>query len=407
MKDTSQNLTIMMITHVVPFPPAAGNEIRILRMLKWLKKEEYKIVLLLNVDSLEPRILNSLEEIVDAVHLVGNNNRDTFYRSMINKVNSKIGVHFLNRAAIGKYRDKKIMPGDVKKSLASPKLLQLTRQLCLKYNPFAVIAEYIFTSPCLDVVPPGVLKVIDTHDMFSRKKDKVICYGIEDRLHCTPEEERGYLLKGDVIISIQPEETQMFKELVPEREIMTIGIDYDVVKEIDNSRIVPHTILVVGSDNPLNVHGLKEFYKNAWPYIRSKSPDAVLRIAGKIGNQLKFDDEQLQIVGWVEDLDEEYLKAAVVINPTVAGTGLKIKSVEALCKGKPLVTTPNSAEGLFFTGDPPFIVCNNWGEFAKVVLMLLESEDQRLKLQKRALQYARDNFSSEIYAPLSQKLRSI
>ncbi len=403
--------TILIISHVVPFPPAAGNEIRILKMIRWLKKEGYRIVFLLNGDGLEPSVLGSLDEVVDRVHLVGDNYGTDFKTRCTRKefgesLKKKLVGLMANTFLCDQKRQKKIRSDAVKKSLAHERLIQITGFLCRKYDPCAVIAEYIFAAPCLDAVPPGILRIVDTHDMFSRKKEQVLSLGIDDSLPCTPREERNYLLKCDLVIAIQANEARMFRELVPERDVITVGIDYDVVSQADNGAVVPGLILFVGSDNPLNVHGLKEFYCHAWPAIRAGNPGAVLRVIGKIGKHFSTDDERVQVAGWVQDLDEEYRNAAVVINPIVAGTGLKIKSVEALCRAKPLVGAPNSFEGLYFNGDPPFVVCGDWPGFSETVLSLLASEEKRQVLQERALRFARENFCGEkIYAPLIHGLR--
>ena len=69
MKTTKNSKTVLLITHVIPYPPSAGNEIRILKLLKWFKSEGYQVVLLLNVKSLEAHILTSLQQLVDAVYI--------------------------------------------------------------------------------------------------------------------------------------------------------------------------------------------------------------------------------------------------------------------------------------------------------------------------------------------------
>jgi glycosyltransferase involved in cell wall biosynthesis len=142
--------------------------------------------------------------------------------------------------------------------------------------------------------------------------------------------------------------------------------------------------------------------------IRGKSRNATLRIVGKIGNHFETQDGRVQIAGWVEKVQAEYEKATVVINPTLAGTGLKIKSVEALCNAKPLVATPNAVEGLCFAGDSPFVVCHDWRAFADTVVMLLTSDEKRRALQMRALEFAKKEFSSEkVYATLSKSLEKL
>jgi glycosyltransferase involved in cell wall biosynthesis len=407
---------ILLISHVVPYPPAAGNEIRILKLVNWLKSRGFRIVMLLNHEPLSPEQRIALENAVGTVHFVGDDYGPEFswvamrrhpYRRL-KEVLARLVLHsFLYRGLFFAGKQKKLDSAKVKASLASDRLIRVTSHLCENYRPLAVIAEYIFAAPCLDVVPRGVLKIIDTHDMFSRKKAEVVAYGIEDPLVCTPQEERDYLLKSDLVIAIQSNEARMFRALVGARDVITVGIDFDVLDEIDNSRVVAGRILVVGSDNPLNQHGLKAFYDRAWPIIRAGHPDAVLRVAGKVANYLQTDDKRVERVGWVADLDEEYRKAAIVINATQAGTGLKIKSVEALCRGKALVGTPNSVDGIDSNGEVPYIVCDDWHTFADRVLMLLRSEDQRMRLERLALQFARKNFSADqIYAPLGQKLQS-
>lgn len=402
--------TIIFITHVVPYPPAAGNEIRILNLIKWFRKRGYRVVLLLNMDSLDPASRESLGKIVDGIHCRDEDipnveipktarQENTFKAVLKSAVKRVVKTSMKEDVSDKEYKKRSEA---VKKGLCPDKLIQMTHYYCSKYKPFAVVAEYIFTAHCLDVVPPGTLKLIDTHDMFSRKKEQVLSFGVEDPLYCTSAEERAYLLRSDVIIAIQADEAEMFQELVPERKVVTVGIDYDIVAEIDNSRVIPGRVLVVGSDNPLNVHGLHEFHHNAWPLVLEAHPDAVLRVIGKLGRKFQTDDKSVEMAGWVESLDDEYRKACVVINPTVAGTGLKIKCVEALCRAKPLVATPNSVEGLSHKGEAPFIVCDNWTVFADTVNTLFGAEEKRLELQQRALDFARENFSQDkVYGSLS------
>jgi glycosyltransferase involved in cell wall biosynthesis len=405
--------TILLISHVVPYPPAAGNEIRILSMVKWLKSQGFFIVMLLNHEPLSADRQRALEQVVDAIHFIGDDygapfppidggaHRWTILREQLARA---LPDSFLYTALFGMNKQKKLHSDSVKMYLGSERLVQATKYLCGRYQPFAVIAEYVFAAPCLDVVPRGALKIIDTHDMFSRKKEQVLSYGIEDPLPCSPQEERNYLLKGDLIIAIQSNEARMFRRLVKQRDVITVGIDFGVAAEIDNGQVVAGTILVVGSDNALNQHGLREFLEQAWPTVRAARPDAALRVVGTLGNNIQAADG-ITPVGWVPSLDEEYRKAAVVINPTLAGTGLKIKSVEALCRGKALVGTPNSVEGIAARGTPPYLVCHDWKAFADGVVRLLASEQERTRLQRLALQFAGENFSTEhIYSSLRPKL---
>ena len=375
--------TVLFISHVSPVLPSAGNEIRILKMINWLREEGAKVVLLLNSPPLSSETRKQLLEIVDAVHTP-----HEVSPSLPKKINNALNRLLFPKPAPATESEK------VRAYLGSPYLIQATGTLCKRYRPKAVIAEYVFATPCLREVPPGVLKLVDTHDMYSRRDP-------EEPYYCSTEEERAYLLSADVVIAIQHNEADHFRSLVPERRVVTVGIDYEVVPHNEVGEDYKNTVLVVGSNNPANLAGLKAFCEHAWPLVCDGNPRAELLVAGKIGGALSNNVPKVRVLGWVDNLQALYRQSAVVINPTTTGTGLKIKTVEALCNGKPLVATPNAVEGLAFEGVAPFIVCDNWPEFAEAIVSLLENDNRRLALQESALRYAQAHFAGrKVYAQL-------
>ncbi len=269
---------ILLISHVIPHPPAAGNEIRILKMVTWLRSRGFRIVMLLNHEPIPPARRTELESVIGSVHFIGEDYGAEFERKAGRRRESvslpDILTHVLPDSRLYRWlfhagKQKTLTSGRVKAYLGSRRLVEVTRHLCRQYGPVAVIAEYIFAAPCLDAVPRGALKLIDTHDMFSRKNDQVLSFGLEDPLTCSGREERHYLRKSDVIIAIQSHEARMFRELIGSGDVITVGIDFDIAGDSNGAEVVPGTILVVGSDNPLNQHGLKAFHEHAWPAIRA------------------------------------------------------------------------------------------------------------------------------------------
>ncbi len=397
-----------MVGHVLPYPPTAGNEIRILKMVHWLRSRGFRVVMLFNHEAVSVERRRELEQMLGTVHFVGDDrfsSPDREGRPWRHTLARLIPDSLLYKWIFGQIKRRKVASDDIKASLAPPRMVRATRELCETYRPQAVIAEYIFASPCLDGVPDHILRVIDTHDMFSRKQSTVVTFGVEDPLVCSRREERRYLLKGDVVLAVQPNEGRLLRELVPSRDVIDVGIDFDVVQDSEVSFVTPGRVLVVGSDNPLNAHGLAAFHRHAWPAIRASRPDAILRVVGTLSRHLDTDDERIQRCGWVADLDDEYRQAAVVINPVQAGTGLKIKSVEALCRGKAFVGTPNSVDGIESDGPAPYRVCADWPAFANAVNSLLSSDDERRRLERAAVSFSREQFSTErTYAALAERL---
>ena len=81
--------------------------------------------------------------------------------------------------------------------------------------------------------------------------------------------------------------------------------------------------LLPGSGNPLNQAGLRDFLRFAWPRVKTLVPDATLRVAGSVGRVVPPGTAGVTVLGHVPDLAAEYESARVVINPAVAGTGLR------------------------------------------------------------------------------------
>jgi glycosyltransferase involved in cell wall biosynthesis len=138
-----------------------------------------------------------------------------------------------------------------------------------------------------------------------------------------------------------------------------------------------------------------------WPQIKAAQPAATLHVVGRVGDACQSDDQAIRYSPWISAVAEVYKDARVIINPVIAGTGLKIKSAEALAHGKPLVAWTNGVEGLDYIGSPPYIECRSWKEFADAVVRLLQSTNEAEKLSARAFAYATEVFDVvAVYAPL-------
>ena len=110
-------------------------------------------------------------------------------------------------------------------------------------------------------------------------------------------------------------------------------------------------------------------------------------------------------LGRVPDLEPHYRQAAVVINPVPYGSGLKIKSVEALAFGKCLVTSQAGVSGLEDDLGTPFYVSEIEAMDASIVPLLLDPA-RRAAEETRTHDYARVRFSPQhVYRGLERVLR--
>ena len=264
-----------------------------------------------------------------------------------------------------------------------------------RFSPEIVFAEYIWMAPCLDRVGQGVLKFIDTLDLMHVRRDLYAAEGSGAWVDCSDAEEAQLLRKADVVIAIQRHEKAGFAGLVPERSVICIPHSVPV-RSAPWKGIPPgNTVMFVGSMNQGNVAGLGAFLSHGWPLVVEACPRAELRVYGSIGRRIPRDVARVRALGYVRFLRRAYQRSTVVINPVTLGTGLKIKTVEALAHGKAVVTTACGAEGLEEAAGEAFLVANDMPQLAGEVIRVLSDPALRRKLERNATAFAREEFAPE------------
>jgi glycosyltransferase involved in cell wall biosynthesis len=109
--------------------------------------------------------------------------------------------------------------------------------------------------------------------------------------------------------------------------------------------------------------------------------------------------------GEVADLSAEYGSASVVLVPLRTGSGLKVKIVEAICAGVPVVTTAVGAQGLGALSPRPFVLADGPSEFSDGLVQVLTDGALRADLAAAA-RTAAPRFSPDAaFADLDQALR--
>ncbi|MBR9703812.1 glycosyltransferase family 4 protein [Candidatus Pacearchaeota archaeon] len=267
------------------------------------------------------------------------------------------------------------------------KIDKIIKKLLKKNKYDIVIVEYVFMSRALLNFKDNTIKIIDTHDVFTDRNKKYEKKGVIETFFSTTfnEESKG-LNRADKVIAIQKEEEIIFKNMV-DRPIFTIGHCVELLKpSIKNN--VKNRILFLGTANKANIHGVKYFIEEIFPLIKEKIPDTKLVLAGKISDSFKDFKDCIRL-GEVDSLRNAYDFSDVVINPTLIGTGLKIKNIEALGYGKPLVMSLHSSEGIIGEDKKDFVIAKNNLEFSKSIIKILTDVNYMNELSNNAYKLAK------------------
>jgi len=126
-------------------------------------------------------------------------------------------------------------------------------------------------------------------------------------------------------------------------------------------------------------------------------PDARLVLCGAISKRAPASTPGLEVRGTLTRaaLMEEISRCAIAINPTLAGTGLKIKTVEAACLGLPSVCLPAAFEGFEDVAERFCVPARNVDEFVQGCIHLLTDQAAWQALHESAIAFAEDRFAQE------------
>jgi polysaccharide biosynthesis protein PslH len=229
-----------------------------------------------------------------------------------------------------------------------PALTDFAYALHKRWHFRAVVVNYVWCSGVFEAFERNVIRILDTHDVFGGRDARLNEMGLAPNwYYTTPDEEAKGLLRADIVLAIQEDEERIFRES-GHSDVRTVGHLLPVQRRNARARgAAPTSRPLVGylaSGNPLNVRTFVQLQ-----VALRKRADAIADyrwlLAGTICN--KVDDfGPFDVLGEIENTGEFYDNVDLVLNPMDGGTGLKIKSVEAIHRGVPLIATQSAMAGL-------------------------------------------------------------
>ena len=146
-----------------------------------------------------------------------------------------------------------------------------------------------------------------------------------------------------------------------------------------------------------NVEAIDWFIEQVMPALK-KQYHAELVLLGKSMPEryLHLQDNGIIGKGFVEDLMGEFNEASFYIAPLFVGGGIRIKILEAMGAGLPVLASPISAEGIHANHEQGLIICNTAQEFIDAASALLLDHDECLRLGNNARDFIKEHFSWEI-----------
>lgn len=259
----------------------------------------------------------------------------------------------------------------------------------LKSNEYDyIIISYVYWAG-LVIDNPSTKKAklcIDTHDFLTSQFQNTKGFNLGKYF----QKEIDILSEFDQIFAISVEENYLFSQFI-DKEVTTLSYSIDANFSIANSE-KRYDLIYVASGNPHNILAANWFFEKVYPLLSKKINILVI---GKICNYIQ-DFENVTKLHFVENLSDYYSNSKVAICPMLSGTGLKIKVVEALSFGLPIVCNQRGVDGLSNKSDNGCLVTNVPEEFANAIKLLLEDENYYSEISNFGKRYFLNNNDKQI-----------
>lgn len=177
--------------------------------------------------------------------------------------------------------------------------------------------------------------------------------------------------------------------------ITTIAIGFDMSFN-SSSAINNQFVYHIGSmEWQPNIEAMEWLVTDIWPLVIQKNPNAVFYMAGKkmAANFYQYANNNLIIAGEIENLETFTADKSILVVPLKSGSGLRIKTIEAMMQGKAVITTTIGAQGLPIIHQKHCLIANTSKEIADAIILLTQNENLRNELAKNGQNLIVQNYT--------------
>jgi polysaccharide biosynthesis protein PslH len=379
-------MKVLLLTQVLPHPPDSGPKVKTWNVIKYLAKY-HEVTLVSFVRGDQSGSIRVLQEHCQQVHTV-------LMERGLGRDLRFMAQSFLSRKPFLMVRDQR------------PEMDQLIDKLVAQFDYDIVHADQLNMAQYATRVP-GARKVLDAHNalwllykrlwMTMRPGPKKWLLGRDWRL--LKKYEGRICDEFDAVVAVSDEDRMALEEASGK------ALDITVIPiAIDTSEIIPvnfnpqgDRIIHIGTMYwPPNIDGILWFLQDVLPIIRESRPNVIFDILGANPPQeiISFGraDHGVNVTGYVDNLIPYLEAASLMVVPLRAGGGMRVKILNALGQGLPVVSTTLGCEGIDVISGVHLLIADSPEDFASSVLCLLKNEKLARELGQNGRKLIEDRY---------------
>jgi glycosyltransferase involved in cell wall biosynthesis len=229
--------------------------------------------------------------------------------------------------------------------------------------------------------------------------------------------ERHYWGKTDRLFAVSKEDKDVMQKLVPRKKVGIIpnGVDSNYFAEKKVERKKPPRILygVTNFEWMQNQEATEQLIKKVWPHIKKEMKNARVWIVGRKMPKWLIDkaksDDSVEITEDIPDARDAYRKASVMVAPIKGAGGTRLKTLEAMAAGLPVVSTGVGVAGLKVKDGVHALISDTSEGLAKQAVKLLKDTKLAEKIGRTGKVHVKKYFDwgsvVKLHDPIYKDLR--
>ncbi len=194
-------------------------------------------------------------------------------------------------------------------------------------------------------------------------------------------------------------------------KVLPIGVDTDYFQP-DGRKRDPHTLISVGTLSwPPNADGVLWFYNEVYLLIKKQIPNIQFVIVGAnppSAIQKLAEDPSVKVTGWVNDIRPYMARSTMMIVPLRGGSGMRVKILNALAMGLPVVSTSVGCEGIDVTSGDDILIADDVKTLVQRIVTLFQDQQLQQTLSKNGVRLIQERYSwKALYSQVEASVAAI
>ena len=381
-------MRILFLTQIVPYPPDAGPKVKTWHVLRYLVDRGHEVILATFMRTEEETHVATLRDLCAEVYTVPIN------RSRIMDAMYWIRSHITGRPFLVERDDIVAMRALVSRLITSHSVdavhadqLTMTqfafnRGVLVDHKPYFVFdahnAVWAIVERTKQNAPRYLKPLLAIESRRIKLYEGMVVQNYDHTLAVT-DVDREYLLQARNSYLNRPHNGINQKNCAQSPMITTFPITVDTTHlQPINRHPGSKNILTLGTLHyPPNADGIRWFVREVFPSVREHVPDVTLTIVGKNPPQdllqlASSESQSITVTGYVPDLKPYMEEAALMVVPVRAGSGMRVRILEAFARAMPVVTTTIGLEGIDAQAGEDVLIEDTPSMFSSAVVSLLK-----------------------------------